>query len=433
VLIAGSVLGSGGAQTDPAGQRRTKHFPAIIGDVLRLSLAVFLIQAGFHGFTVSIPLALSRAGRPDAEIGAIVGIAPLVQIPAALLGGVLIDRFGGFRLVAIGGLAYIASTAILLLPGVDPATSSVQFVAARVLQGFGFGIVMPAVLSVAPKLVTIERRGVALATVSASHNLTLVLLPPISILVLDAAGLDGVSLMVAAFVITALTLTSARPFATRSVDEHAPFKSARRFMGMAFRRSWLPPLMIILLWVIHWGVIVAYLPQRAELSGANIGLFFAADGILVLAMRLPAGWMADRVPASWQILAGLAVTAIGVALVLPPPTTPLLIISGALTGAGAAFIAVPVTLTLTRRSNEEDRGSAFALFSVFFSSAIAIGSIGAAPLIEKVGFEALLASTMVAIGIAVVITILDRDLGTLPSKHVDPSDSESVATTAASP
>jgi MFS family permease len=401
--------------------------------VLRLSLVVFLIQSGFHGFTVSIPLALSAAGRPDAEIGAIVGVAPLIQIPAALLGGALIDRFGGFKLVAVGGVAYLASSAILLLPGVDPATSSVQFVAARVLQGFGFGVVMPAVLSIAPRLVAIERRGLALASVSASHNLTLVLLPPISILALDAAGLDGVSLLVTAFVVAALTVAFARPFATRSMDEHAPFKSARRFLGMAFRRSWLAPLTIILLWVLHWGVIVAYLPQRAELHGADIGLFFAADGLLVLAMRVPAGWMADRVPASWQILAGLALTAVGVALVLPPPTTPLLIISGALTGAGAALIAVPVTLTLTRRSNEEDRGSAFALFSVFFSAAIAIGSIGAAPLIDSIGYEALLAATLVAVGLAALITILDRELGTLPTEHIEPSEPESVATTAAGP
>ena len=401
--------------------------------MLRLSLAVFLIQAGFHGFTVSIPLALSRAGRSDAEIGAIVGIAPLVQIPAALLGGALIDRFGGFRLVAIGGLAYLGSTAILLLPGLDPATSSFQFVAARVLQGFGFGIVIPAALSIAPRLVAVNRRGVALATVGASHNLTLVLLPPLSILVLDAAGLDGVSLMVAAFVVSALTLTFARPFAIRSVDVHAQLKSARRILGMAFRRSWAPPLAIILLWVIHWGVIVAYLPQRAEAAGADIGLFFAADGLAVLAMRVPTGWMADRVPASWQILAGLIVTAIGVALVLPQPTTPILIIAGALTGGGAAFIATPVTLTLTRRSNEEDRGSAFALFSVAFAAAIAIGSIGAAPLISSVGFETLLVVTLIAIGAAIVITLLDRDLGTVPNRHIDASEPEAVATTAAAP
>jgi len=388
--------------------------------VLRLAVVIFLIQAGYHGFTVSIPLALSRAGRPDAEIGALVGIAPLVQIPAALLGGVLIDRFGGLRLIAVGGLAYLASTAILLLPGVDPATSELPFVAARVLQGFGFGIVMPAALSIAPLLVPIARRGFALGTASASHNLTLVLLPPISVIALDAAGLDGVSLLVAAFVISALAALYARPFVLRSADERTAFAQARRVFGFAFRRSWVAPLAVIALWVIHWGVIIAYLPQRADAAGADIGLFFVADGLLVLALRLPAGWLADRVAASWQILLGLALTAAGVLLVIPVPTTPILILAGALTGGGAALIAVPVTLTLSRRSNEADRGSAFALFSVCFAAAIAIGSIGTSPLIDTLGFETILIAAMAALGVAAVITLLDREMGTVPDKPVGP-------------
>src|ERR671925_465959 len=33
--------------------------------VIRLAVSLFLIQAGFHGFTASIPLALARAGRVD--------------------------------------------------------------------------------------------------------------------------------------------------------------------------------------------------------------------------------------------------------------------------------------------------------------------------------------------------------------------------------
>ena len=382
--------------------------------MLRLSVVIFLIQAGYHGFTVSIPLALSRAGRTNAEIGALVGIAPLVQIPAALLGGALIDRYGGLRLIAVGGLAYLASTGILLLPGADPATSALPFVAARVLQGFGFGIVMPAALSIAPLLVPVARRGFALGSASASHNLTLVLLPPISIIALDVAGLDGVSLLVAAFVISALTVLYARPLKFRSADERTAHAQARRVFGFAFRRSWIAPLTVIALWVIHWGVIIAYLPQRAEAAGADIGLFFVADGLLVLALRLPAGWMADRVAASWQILLGLALTAAGVLLVLPAPTTPILVLAGALTGAGAALITVPITLTLSRRSNEEDRGSAFALFSACFATAVAIGSIGTSPLIDTLGYETILVAAMAALGISALVTVLDRDMGTVP-------------------
>jgi len=285
---------------------------------------------------------------------------------------------------------------------------------------------MPAALSIAPLLVPLGRRGLALGTASASHNLTLVILPPLSIVVLDAAGLDGVSVLVAAFVISALVLAFARPFNVRANETTAVMAHARRVFGFAFRRSWAAPLAIIGLWVIHWGVIIAYLPQRAQAAGADIGLFFVADGLLVLLMRLPAGWMADRVPASWQVLAGLAFTAVGVLLVLPQPTTPALVVAGALTGAGAALIAVPITLTLTRRSSDADRGSAFALFSVFFSAAIAIGSIGTSPLIDTLGFETILAATLVSIGVAAVITLLDRDMGAVPDGLTDITDSEPI-------
>ncbi len=189
-------------------------------------------------------------------------------------------------------------------------------------------------------------------------------------------------------------------------------------LGFAFRRSWIAPLSIIALWVIHWGVIIAYLPQRAEAAGADIGLFFVADGLLVLALRLPAGWMADRVAASWQILLGLALTAAGVLLVLPAPTTPILVLAGALTGAGAALITVPVTLVLSRRSNEEDRGSAFALFSASFAGAIALGSIGTSPLIDKLGYETILVSAMVALAGAALITVLRSGHGQRARQHM---------------
>ena len=121
--------------------------------VLRLAVALFLMQAGFHGYTASMPLALSRAGRADSEIGLIVGIAAIIQIPAAIVAGPLIDRLGGVRVFVVGGLSYIAASLLLLAPGVDSAGSLAPFVAARVLQGIGIGLVLPAGLSAVPTLV----------------------------------------------------------------------------------------------------------------------------------------------------------------------------------------------------------------------------------------------------------------------------------------
>jgi MFS family permease len=402
-----------------------------VGDhppVFRLAIAIFLLQAGYHGFTASVPLALARAGRPDAEIGAIVGVAPLVQIPAALVGGALIDRLGSIRMIALGALAYLLGSAILLLPGLDTHGSTLQFVLARLLQGTGFGFVMPSVLALVPRLVPAVRRGVALATAQVAHNLTFVALPPLSIVVLDLYGLSGVAVLVLGMVAIAVAVTFVRRFDIRGRDEEV-LHEARRKLGFAFRRTWAAPLAVIALFVIHWGVVVAYLPQRAEAAGANIGLFFAADGVLVLLTRLPAGWMADRVAPAWQILLGLALTAAGVVLLLPSPTTPVLVLAGALTGGGAAFITVPVTLTLARRSNDADRGSAFSLFSACFAGAIALGSIGSAPLIGTLGYELVLTLSLVGLGGAAAITVLDREMGAVPGRKSDAIEAEKIAVT----
>ncbi len=411
----------------------------------RIALSLFLIQSGFHAFTASLPLALARGGKADAEIGLIVGVAALVQIPAAFAAGALVDRFGGLRLMVVGGGAYIAASLVLLLPGVEASGPNLPFLVARLLQGVGIGTALPAGLSLVPRLVPAVRRGVALAVAGAAHNLTLVVLPPASLVVLDLAGLDGVAAAVLVLVVAGLVVavvdpsalggsagrrrrgarpvpaagrseptrtTGGRPVAVGTSDavDHGSLQPAVRRLGIAYRSSWAAPLAIVVLFVAHWGVVTAYLPQRAEAAGANIGLFFAADGISVLLMRVPSGWLADRFSALPLVLAGLAVTAAGVALLLVPPATSLLVVAGTATGSGAALIVTPLLLELTRRSSDADRGSAFALFSAGFAAAIALGSIGAAPIVEAAGFELAVATAMVGLLLAALVAVTDAGL-----------------------
>jgi predicted MFS family arabinose efflux permease len=189
-----------------------------------------------------------------------------------------------------------------------------------------------------------------------------------------------------------------------------PLPPAARFLGIAYRASWAAPLAIVVLFVAHWGVVTAYLPQRAEEAGANIGLFFAADGVSVLLMRVPAGWLSDRFSGLPLVLAGIVVTAVGVALLLVPPVTPLLVVAGLATGVGAALIVTPLLLELTRRSTDADRGSAFALFSAGFAAAIALGSIGAAPLVAVAGFEVAIGVAMLWLALAAAVALGDGGL-----------------------
>jgi MFS family permease len=385
--------------------------------MLRLAFALFAVQAGFHGFTASLPLALARAGVPDPQIGLIVGTAALVQVPAALVAGALVDRFGGLRMFAAGGFAYLVGTAILLLPGVEPGGSPVPFVLARLAQGIGIASTLPSALSLVPRLLPASRRGFGLAFMGSAHNLTLVALPPVSLVILAASSLDGVAFIVSGLVLVGLLLVVAAPLPFRQQDDAAnseTLPSATRRLGFAFRSSWAVPLGIVLLYLAHWGVVTAYLPQRAEAAGADIGLFFVADGLAVLLLRVPSGWLADRMRPIALLLGGLALTAVAIGTLVLPPTTQLLILSGALTGAGAGLLLTPLLVELSRRSGDADRGSAFALFSAALAGALVLGSIGAAPIVAAYGFEAAILVTLGSLGLAAVLALADRSFRRVP-------------------
>jgi MFS family permease len=399
--------------------------------LLRLAVALFALQAGFHGFTASLPVALARAAVPDGEIGLIVGLAALVQVPAAFVGGALVDRFGGLRLLATGAVAYLIGAGVLLLPGLDPATDRLPFVVARVSQGIGIAMTLPAALSLVPSFVAPDRRGFGLAFMGSAHNLTLIVMPPISLAVLgQGSALGRVALVVAVIVVVGVILLFVPRIGVRAgVAEMAadaaaapgsgggnpsdspagPALAVRRF-GFAFRREWAPPLVITLLYVAHWGVVTAYLPQRAELAGADVGLFFVADGVAVLALRIPSGWLADRIQPRWLVLAGLALTAVAIGLLVLPATTPILIAAGTLTGAGAGLVLTPLLVEVSRRSTDADRGSAFALISAALAGALVLGSIGAAPIIASAGFEATIMVTIVGLALATLVALADPGL-----------------------
>lgn len=405
-----------------SGRRLGEDGPMLV----RLAVALFALQSGFHGFTASLPVALARAGVADEEIGVIVGLAAVVQVPAAFAGGALVDRFGGLRLLAVGAVAYLIGAGVMLLPGVDPGGDMLSFAVARVSQGIGIALTLPAALSLVARLVAPDRRGFGLAFIGSAHNLTLVVMPPLSLAVLGTgSSLDPVALLVIGIVLIGVLLLVAVPIRLRPATEHehpeAPASSgnapgskppvlASRWLGFAFRREWIPLLVITLLYVAHWGVVTAYLPQRAELAGADVGWFFVADGIAVLALRIPSGWLADRIQPRWLMLTGLLLTALAIGLLVLPPSTPVLVLAGALTGGGAGLVLTPLLVEMSRRSTDADRGSAFAMVSAALAGALVLGSIGAAPIIASAGFEATILATIVGLACATVVALADPRL-----------------------
>jgi MFS family permease len=383
--------------------------------ILLLAVAVFLVQAGFHGYTATLPLALSRGGVADAAIGLIVGTAALVQLPAAVVGGRLVDRFGGHRLFVTGALAFLVGSLILAVPAVEPAASLAPFIAARLFQGAGIALTLPAALSLVPSLVRPGGQTNGLSVIGAAGNLTLVVLPPLALAVLDAAGLHAVAAMVTAFLVVGLAAFGLMRLRVTVPVRAAP-QPSRRF-GIVFRRTWAAPLLITVLYVAHWGAVTAYLPVKAEGTGADVGLFFAADGFAVFLMRMPTAWLARRFTSRGLMAVGITLTACAIGLLLLPLSTPLLVAAGLLGGGASAPVLSPILFELNRRSDDSDRGSAFALYSGSLAGAVSLGSIGGAPIVAALGLSAALGGGIALILSSLVLTLADTSLRTVVAEQ----------------
>jgi MFS family permease len=392
--------------------------------MLALVVAFFAVQAGYQGFTAALPVALVKAGLPDAEIGLIVGVASVVQVPAAFFAGGLIDRFGGPRVLLLGALAYLGGAVLLTLPMAAPgAVGAVPFfVAARVLQGIGVSTCTPAAFAIVPGLVDRSRVGVGLAQAGAAQNLTMAFLPPVSLFVLDAVGLQGVAAGIAVVVAVGavLTVLLGRSLVARGdtgmardgAGAGAAEATRPRWLGFAWRSAWTLPLLIVVAMTVHWGVVTSYLAQVAEPAGVNVGIFFTLDAVGVLVLRIPVGWLVDRVPPRPFLLAGIVGLLACVSLTLLPPTLPTLIVAGFLAGAGGVLVVAPMLMVMSHRSGDRDRGSAFAFFYVAMALGNAIGSIGGAPLFAAGGFAlAMAALGITGLVVSALLTFADPGLG----------------------
>lgn len=386
------------------------------GSLIRLLPATFAIQAGFHGFTAALPVALISAGYREVQIGIVVGTAFAVQMVAAPIVGALLDRVGPQRMMLVGVVAYLGATSLMALLPLDPADPLWGWMGARALQGVANAVVIPAVLTLVALLVGAGGRGLWLAVVLLAQNLTLAIFPAASLLILERSSFQVVALSVGTLIVLGAVLAQRLPrpaAAAPAADVGAAdtgLAPPRRFR-IVYRRSWTSPLAITLLAVAYWGAIFAYLPPRAELAGTTSAFFFVGYGVAVIGSRVLTGWLADRYQARLLVSIGLALSVIGILLLVLEPSPVNLTAAGLVSGVAAGFVLSPMLLELSYRSGEGDRGSAFALFSVIAGGANAIGSIGGAPIVESYGFEAAMLAGLVGVVVAFVLTVWDRSLG----------------------
>ena len=348
-------------------------------------------------FSAALPLYLYRdRGYSLGSVGVLVGLASVVQVVATLAVGPFVDRRGARLAIRLGAACYVLAAALFLTSVWLPAIAL-----ARVLQGVGIALVIPAVFSIVPMLVSRGFQGAALGAVGAFNNVSLAAGPPLGLLLL---GLSPTILFLTALIAAGLAIVV-------SVFLHVGRATSTPGQLLKYRRAWTPLYLITFLCVVYWGVVTAFLPVEVPRSQIpNVGWFFVADAVAVLVARIPAGFLADRFGSRWLLVVGALVTGLGIAFLLAPASFTSLLLAGTATGVSAALLLPPILLELTKRSDETDRGTAMALYNTSFAAAVGVGSLGAAGLVQHLGFNATL-----LLSLAACLSAIPIALGFLPS------------------
>ncbi len=341
-----------------------------------------LAGTAYYLFGAALPLYLNHVRHYSvAAVGILVALASIVQLVATLFVGPFLDRRGARLAMQLGATSYLLAAGLFLLSSSLPA-----IVAARVLQGIGIALVVPSIFSVVPLVVPTTRQGTALGVVGAFNNVALAVAPPLGLLLLRV---NPRALFLAALLAAGLGVLM-----SWLLRVGLPAGEPGRLLK--YRGSWTSLYAITFLCVIYWGVVTAFLPiEVPAVQIANVGWFFTADAVAVMAARVPAGYLADRFGARWLLVAGCLTTGAAIAVLTVPASLLTLVLAGIGTGVSAALLLPPILLELTRRSDDSDRGTAMALYNTSFAAAIGAGSLGGAVLIGGLGFHGTLLISIV--------------------------------------
>lgn len=370
---------------------------------LLLSLAIAIIFTDAVGYTVIIPALpsfVAELGLGETRAGTLYASYGLISLLLYLPFGLLVDRWGERRWLAVGML-----TLGLASLGFWQASGFWSLLGCRVTQGIAASATWAAALPLAARLATTERRGVEMSVLMMAFSVGVVAGPALGSLgqvrdpFLYFAGVP-LGLALCAF---ALLPRASTPSTQRAVPDAA----APSFFRDGFRRELVCACCVILVTCATLGAIEILLPlqfSRLGWSRQHIGLFFSGWGLAMLIIQPLIGWWSDRrgrrEPIQCGLLAAAVLTpslfyALDSVWLFPLALATIIALSAAL---------VPTLPLMVDHLTEGQSGKAFGFYNMAFSLGIVLGPWSGGYITEHLGV--LWAAVLVSIPLLVMVPLL---------------------------
>jgi len=340
-----------------------------------ISIVTFLGFLDTHLLIPVMALYASELGASVGIVGLIIGLYSIVNAPANIFVGRMVDRFG-YRLPLIIGL--IGDAAGMFLYSL--CRFPVHLALVRIFHGITGGMVGPSTMSAISYQGDETRQGRAMAVYGISLAAATLVGYGLSGFIAHRLGYEVVFYVGAGLLIGGVILSLFLPGNRRQepVEIRRPLGEGwQEVAGLFRRRGLIGPYCAIFAQYFTFGGVVTLLPLHIKSLGmeaAHVGILLATFAVTFIILQMPVGTLSDRAGRLGPTAAGLVVGI--VALVLMPSVTafPWLVVVMALYGVAYGMIFPSISAMVADQTSPAERGMATGIFHALLTAGVAVGA-----------------------------------------------------------
>lgn len=379
----------------------------ISGRLTLVLLSSFGALTSFYLLLSVTPMYVVSAGAGTAEAGAVTGSLMLTTVLAEFASPRLMRRFG-YRTVFAAGALLLGGPALALLA----PHSVVTILTVSIARGIGFGLNTVVTGALVATALPPERRGEGIGLAGVVACVPAIVALPSGVWLAENTGYVVVIAIAAA---CALVPLAAAPWLAGPADRgsDAGPGTAKQSGLLASLRSGgqLRPSLVFAATTVPAGVIAAFLPLAAGVSGgvAALGLFVQA--VAATLSRWWAGRHGDRHGHAGLLVPGLLAAAAGMTMLIWAGVTAVLIVGLCLFGIGFGISQNVTFALLIDRAPVSGYGTASALWNLAYDAGYGAGPAVFGVAVIHTGYPAAFGMTGVLMLAALVPAVSDRAAG----------------------
>jgi MFS family permease len=377
---------------------------------VRLALALmssFGALTSFYLLLSVTPMYAVSAGAGSAEAGVVTGSLMLATVLAEFASARLMRRYGYRAVFAVGALLLGGPALALLAPH-----SVIAIVAVSIARGIGFGLNTVVIGALVATALPPERRGEGIGMAGVVACVPAIVALPSGVWLAHSAGYAVVIVITA---VTALAPLAAIPWLAGPDDRQtqadpSPAQPAGLLATLRSGRQ-LRPSLVFAATTVSAGVVAAFLPLAAGVSGGVATLGLLTQAVAATVSRWWAGRHGDRHGHAGLLVPGLLTAAAGMTLLIWVTVPAALITGMCLFGIGFGISQNVTFALLVDRAPVSGYGTASALWNLAYDAGYGAGPAVFGVFVVYTGYPAAFTLTGTLMLAALVPALRDRAAG----------------------